>query len=65
MLGYGRDESAPTPGGVFCGVSWVGVTLLVNRSQHYRNPSAGVGVRFIVPAYRKIHTKWGWEMHVR
>ena len=36
MLGYGRDESAPTPGGVFCGVSWVGVTLFVNRSQCYR-----------------------------
>ena len=31
MLGYGRDESAPTPNGMFCGVSWVGVTLLVNR----------------------------------
>ena len=36
MLGYGHDESAPTPGGVFCGVSWVGVTLFVNRSQCYR-----------------------------
>jgi len=32
VLGCGRDESAPTPGGVFCGVSWVGITLLVNRS---------------------------------
>ena len=43
MLGYGRDESAPTPGGmfrnpfrgctwvycgVFCGVSWVYVCIL-------------------------------------
>ena len=37
MLGYGHDESAPTPGGVFCGVSWVGITLLVNRSQRVRN----------------------------
>ena len=33
MLGYGHDESAPTPGGVFCGVSWVDITLLVNRLQ--------------------------------
>ncbi|MEZ7711364.1 hypothetical protein [Prevotella pallens] len=33
MLGYGHDESAPTPDGVFCGVSWVDITLLVNRSQ--------------------------------
>ena len=33
MLGYGHDESAPTPDGVFCGVSWVDITLLVNRLQ--------------------------------
>ena len=30
MLGYGRDESAPTPGGMFCGVSWVDVGILRN-----------------------------------
>ena len=23
MSGYGHDESAPTPGGVFVGVSWI------------------------------------------
>ena len=28
---------SPTPGGVFCGVSWVGITLLVNRSPRVRN----------------------------
>ena len=57
MLGYGHDESAPTPGGmfrnpfrgctwvycgVFCGVSWVGVTLLVNRSQRCCRPFAAL-----------------------
>ncbi|MBF1502816.1 hypothetical protein [Prevotella pallens] len=40
------------------GISWVYVCILqfvrsvvADRQQHYRNPSAGVGVRFIVPAY--------------
>ncbi|MBF1513307.1 MAG: hypothetical protein HXN90_05540 [Prevotella pallens] len=51
MLGYGRDESAPTPNGVFRGVSWVGVTLLVNRSQHYWQTVSSCRGRFIVPAY--------------
>ena len=73
MLGYGRDESAPTPGGmfrnpfrgctwvycgVFYGVSWVYVGILqfvrsvvADRQQHYRNPFAAVGVRFIAPVY--------------
>ena len=47
---------------VFCvqkyGVSWVYVCILqfvrsvvADRQQHYRNPSAAVGDRFIVPAY--------------
>ena len=73
MLGYGHDESAPTPGGMFrnpfrgctwvycgmfCGVSWVGVTLLVNRSQHYRNPLAAVGADLSCPHIRK-HTRNG------
>ena len=43
MLGYGRDESAPTPGGVF-------VTHFVGERNIINNPSAAVGVRFIVPA---------------
>ena len=33
---------SPTPGGMFCGVSWVGVTLLVNRSQRCCRPSAAL-----------------------
>ena len=33
----GTMNRSPTPGGVFCGVSWVGVTLLVNRSQRVCN----------------------------
>ena len=28
MQGYGRDESAPTPGGVFVGISWLNVDIL-------------------------------------
>ena len=40
MLGYGRDESAPTPGGMFA-TNFVGV-LCVFRwwTLHYCNPSA-------------------------
>lgn len=30
MQGYGHDESAPTPGGVFVDISWVGVAVLWN-----------------------------------
>ena len=37
--------------GVFC-VYFVGVRhVIAIRQQHYRNPSAAVGDRFIVPAY--------------
>ena len=32
-------------------ISLVSVTLLVIRQQHFGNPLAAVGVRFIVPAY--------------
>ena len=39
--------------GVFCGVSWVGVTLLVNRSQRYCRPSAAVGADLSRPHIRK------------
>ena len=64
MLGYGRDESAPTPGGVFA-PHFVGVHhVIANRSQHYRRPFAAVGVQFIAPAYMKTPTKWQTEMCV-
>ena len=79
MSGYGHDESAPTPDGLFA-TNFVGVCgyftdcllvfcrmfamLLAIRQQHYRKPSAAVGVRFIVPAYPKTPTKWGKKMRV-
>ena len=51
MLGYGRDESAPTPGGMFA-TNFVGVrNVIADRQQHFGKPSAAVGSRFIVPAY--------------
>ena len=80
MSGYGRDESAPTPGGVFrghfvgeCGhftERWLGISwnvrhVIAIRSQRNGNPFAAVGDRFIVPAYTKIPTKWGTEMRIR
>ena len=58
MSEYGRDESAPTPGGVFRGyfvgecwvftecfvvISWVFVALLTIRSQRNGRLSAAVG----------------------
>ena len=65
MLGYGRDESAPTPGGVFA-PHFVGVRNVIEiRLQRNGNPSAAVGDRFIVPAYTKTPTKWGTNMRVR
>ena len=72
MLGYGRDESAPTPNGLFathfvgvcgyftdCLLAFCGMfaMLLAIRQQHYRNPSAAVGDRFIAPAYTYTPTK--------
>ena len=53
MSGYGHDESVPTPGGMFCGASWVSVTLLTDRQQHYRNPSAAVGADLSCPRIGK------------
>jgi len=51
MLGYGRDESAPTPGGMFA-TNFVGErNIIADRQQHYRNLLAAVGSRFIVSAY--------------
>ncbi|WP_314285770.1 hypothetical protein [Prevotella pallens] len=58
MSGYGRDESVPTLGGVFCCVSWVGVTLLVNRSQRCCRPSAAVGADLSCPHIR-VHPQNG------
>ena len=69
MSGYGRDESAPTPGGLFA-THFVGVCgyftdcllvfcrmfamLLAIRQQHYRKPSAAVGADLSCPHIR-IH----------
>ncbi|MBF1507993.1 MAG: hypothetical protein HXN91_07975 [Prevotella pallens] len=57
MQGYGRDESAPTPGGVFA-AHFVGERNIIN------NPSAALSQtvssrrgRFIVPAYMNVPTK--------
>ena len=44
MLGYGRDESAPTPCGVFVG-------CFVVCSQRYWQPISSCRGIFIVPAY--------------
>ncbi|WP_314286216.1 hypothetical protein [Prevotella pallens] len=57
MSGYGHDESAPTPGGVFR-------NPFRGCSPRYRRPSAMFWQtvssrrgRFIVPAYMKTPTK--------
>ncbi|WP_455105575.1 hypothetical protein [Prevotella pallens] len=71
MLGYGRDESAPTPGGMFA-TNFVGVSCVFRWcSQRYRRPFAALSQtvssrrgRFIVPAYMNVPTKWGTEMCV-
>ena len=58
MLGYGRDESAPTPGGMFCG-HFVGVRVYIAIcSQRCCRPSAGVGADLSCPHIRK-HTRNG------
>ena len=72
MSGYGHDESAPTPGGVFrnpfrwCSQRYRNpfAMLLAIRQQHFGNPSAMFWQtvrsrrgRFIVPAYMKTPTK--------
>ena len=71
MSGYGRDESAPTPGGVFRGyfvgecwvftecfvvISWVFVALLTIRSQRNGRLSAAVGADLSCPCIRVRHT---------
>ena len=65
MQGYGRDESAPTPDGMFA-TNFVGVrNVIAIRSQCFGKPSAAVGDRFIAPAYTKTPTKWRTEMCMR
>ena len=45
---------------------WQSVSnIFAIRSQCFGNPSAAVGVRFIVPANTKTPTKWGKKMCVR
>ena len=71
MSEYGRDESAPTPGGVFRGyfvgecwvftecfvvISWVFVALLTIRSQRNGRLLAAVGVDLSCPCIRVRHT---------
>ncbi|WP_315282622.1 hypothetical protein, partial [Prevotella pallens] len=66
--GYGRDESAPTPGGVFRGYfvgecghfteRWLGISWNVRNviaicSQRNGNPSAAVGADLSCPHIRK------------
>ena len=46
MLGYGRDESAPTPGGMFVG-------CLRNIRHVIGRPSAAVGADLSCPHIRK------------
>ena len=68
MLGYGRDESAPTPGGMFA-TNFVGErNIIADRQQHYRNLLAAVGSRFIVPAYTyspRIRNPLGIHLAIR
>ena len=43
MLGYGRDESAPTPDGMFA-TNFMGVrNVIAIRQQHFGNLLAAVG----------------------
>ena len=71
MSEYGRDESPPTPGGVFRGyfvgecwvftecfvvISWVFVALLTIRSQRNGRLLAAVGVDLSCPCIRVRHT---------
>ena len=70
MQGYGRDESAPTPCGVFrghfvsecghfaecfVGISWVFVALLIIRLQRNGCPFAAVGAYLSCPHIRIRH----------
>ena len=65
MQGYGHDESAPTPGGVFApyfvGERWYFAECSPRNWQTVRSRRG----RFIAPAYMKTPTKWQTEMRVR
>ena len=65
MSGYGRDESAPTPGGVFA-PNFVGERNIINNpSAALRQTVSSRRGRFIVPANMNTPTKWGTEMRIR
>ena len=65
MLGYGRDESAPTPGGVFV-THFVGERNIINKPlAALRQTVSSRRGRFIVPANMNTPTKWGTEMRIR
>ena len=56
---------SPTPGGMFA-TNFVGVrNVIAIRLQHFGNPLAAVGDRFIAPAYTYSPTKWQTDMCVR
>ena len=65
MSGYGRDESAPTPGGMFV-TNFVGERNIINKpfAALSQTTSSRRG-RFIVPANMNTPTKWRTKMHVR
>ena len=64
MLGYGHDESAPTPGGMFA-THFVGGRCIINNPlAALRQTTSSRRGRFIVPAYMNTPTKWRTEMRV-
>ena len=65
MSGYGHDESAPTPGGMFA-TKFVGERNIINNPfAALRQTVSSRRGRFIVPAYMYTPTKWETKMHVR
>ena len=65
MSGYGRDESAPTPGGMFA-TNFVGERNIINKPlAALRQTVSSRRGRFIVPANMNTPTKWGTEMRIR
>ena len=65
MQGYGRDESAPTPGGMFV-TNFVGERNIINNPlAALRQTTSNCRGRFIVPAYTETPTKWGTNTRIR
>ncbi|WP_449304308.1 hypothetical protein [Prevotella pallens] len=64
MSGYGRDESVPTPEGMFA-TCFVGECCVIDRlfAAFWQTVSSRRG-RFIVPAYPYTPTKWGMKTHI-